>query len=228
MRQEASTTRCGEYGQPEVVVSFDSTRVLERDVQWVLERLEEKVAAGARWKAGDPFQLGWLPLRFEAREDGRLQLQAPSLLEDAPEIYVDEIDMAVLHLRLMRSAADSLGLTEQLLFPSADDTALLGPEALGSARLLLTRSSPREGDSGWSIRSVDRGSPAHGGPVKLFTLARRLPLVVPLLALPEGIALEVDAPGQSLRASLFGEDLALEEGSFLALKFPRSKLEGGA
>lgn len=223
MQQEASTQGCDQHGHPEVVVSFDPGRVLERDVQWLVQTLERIVAGGGRFAAGDPFELGWLPLRFAERPDGRLQLQALSLAEEAPDIYEDELDQALLQLRLMRSAADSLGLADALDFPNPQETALLGPEALGSARLRLTRSAKREGDSGWRIVSLDRGDEALGEPVKLFTLARTLPMAVPLLALPEGVALEVDVPGQKLWAAHFGAPLALEEGSYLALKYRHSE-----
>lgn len=223
MRREASTEGCDQHGQAEIVVSYDPGRVLERDVHWLIQTLERALSGGERFAAGDPFELGWLPLRFHPRPDGRLQLQALSLAEDAPDAYDDELDQALLQLRLMRSAADSLGLAEQLDFPDPQETALLGPEALGSARLRLTRSAKREGDSGWRIVSLDRRGEDLGESVRLFTLARTLPMAVPLLALPEGIALEVDVPGQKLWAALFGAPLAVEEGSYLAAKYRHSE-----
>ena len=51
--------------------------------------------------------------------------------------------------------------------------------------------------------------------------ARMVALVaVPLLVLPEGIALEVDVAGKKLWAAHFGAPIALEEGSYLAAKYP--------
>jgi len=76
--QEYSTTQCAKYGQPEFVFSIDDGPLSEQGAQWFRMTLEEMVAAGEKFKAGETLLVGPVPLKLEAAEDGKLRILEPT------------------------------------------------------------------------------------------------------------------------------------------------------
>lgn len=221
--REARTTGLAARGHPEVVVRYDADKVLERDVAWLTGHVEDLVAEGGRFAAGDVIQVGWTPLRFAERPGGELALEEPELAGTGEGLhFVDSVHAALLHLRLQRSAADSVGLASALEFPSLRDCALRCDAARGAGVLYLARSEPADGDSGWFVGCADAGHDHESGleGVSLLTLAREQPEVVPFLAFPPGVAVLLDREGRRLLVRRGAERLEVEPESYLALRFP--------
>ncbi len=55
---ELRTTQCGKHGVPEIGFEVRSSTIPEADRQWVIKTLEDMVAGGSRFKAGETLQLG--------------------------------------------------------------------------------------------------------------------------------------------------------------------------
>jgi hypothetical protein len=61
----ATTKRYGNYGHPEISIACDSDQVLEGDVNWLLEWLENEVAHGRKFFSDETIQLGWRVTKIE-------------------------------------------------------------------------------------------------------------------------------------------------------------------
>ena len=69
------TTTCGRHGHPEFRIAYDpAVDVVPRDAEWFLGWLEESVAEGTRYKAGQTCQVGWLVTEVRQDESGDLAL----------------------------------------------------------------------------------------------------------------------------------------------------------
>src|SRR5690242_5545186 len=88
---EFRTTQCGKYGQPEIVFQAQTASIPDVDREWLTRTLEEMVASGSRFKAGETLQLGWMVNRFEQGEGGTLRLQEPDM-KSMPIAFIDRVD----------------------------------------------------------------------------------------------------------------------------------------
>jgi hypothetical protein len=184
------TRSCHQHRHPEFALELGEG-VRELDAEWLRATLEGLVAQGRRFHPGETLQLGWSIARIGPLEDGRLTLLEPDF-ESLPTHFVPGATRSLLHLRLQRSVAESLGLAEPA-FPSLRQSAIVCSRLARARPLWLDRASPQGVDSGWFIgcagESHEHQSARNLERLSLYEVALQQPAVVPYLALPPGVQL---------------------------------------
>lgn len=184
------TRSCHQHGHPEFALELGE-EVLELDAEWLRATLEGLVAQGHRFRPGETLQLGWSITRIGPLEHGRLTLLEPDF-ESLPTHFVPGATRTLLHLRLQRSVAESLGVAEPA-FPSLRQSAIVCSRLARAHPLWLDRALPQGMDSGWFMgcadESHDHQSARSLERLSLYEVALQQPAVVPYLALPPGLQL---------------------------------------
>jgi len=219
---QASTAKCSRYGHPEFVLTCSDECAF--DVPWLVDLLERQVASGSTFREGQTLQLGWSVLRFEADPAGNLHLLELDL-SGKPGKFDRSVTRTLLALRLQKSVLESLGIQDQLLFPSLLQTALRCRRFGKTSQPMLIRSEPTAEDSGWFFgcreesHSHDDPNELEGG--VLHELASEQPILIEYLAMPTGSMILLDARHRYLSAC-DGDDVEHKvlPGSYLALKYP--------
>jgi hypothetical protein len=193
---EFRTTQCSKYGQPEIVFEVQTASIPEVDRQWLIRTLEEQVAGGSRFKAGETLQLGWMMNRFDKGEGGTLRLQEPDM-KSMPIAFVDRMDNTLVTLRLQKDVAESFTEPVALQFPSLTDSMLVHRNYKWTNHLTLERHAPADADSGWVIiygthapTAEELAADYERVSVYEFAVARRQ--FIHLLAMPAGTVIEIN------------------------------------
>lgn len=215
------TTSCGRYKHPEFRITYDPAVVcVEGDVHWLVNWLEEAVAAGERFVDGQTCQVGWAVTSVRASEERTLALWEPDMRQ-MPIAWVESVSQTLLHLRLQKDVCESV-LDGDLSFPSMLQSAIICTELGRTADVVMERSTPSASDSGWfcgcARKDHEHNVVGELRKVSLYEAAvRYAPQIVPYLSLPEGILLEA---GEGLpQIFRHGESLTFKRGSFLAARY---------
>ena len=215
---EFRTTQCAKYGQPEIVFEVKSAAIPEADSRLLIETLEQMVAGGSRFKAGETLQLGWMTNRFEQGADGTLRLQEPDL-QRFPMRFVDQMDATLQHNRAQKDAVESFTEKVPLMFPSLRESVFVPPLYALKQEFSLERHPPAEGDSGWIMTPVGRQPTDEEVEryrrVSLYEFAMAKPSMIPVLALPAGTVIDVPRGGDERAYSVDGRTLTVRADSYL-------------
>ncbi len=216
------TTGCQQHGHSEFRLVYNDDLVTEKDLQYLVEKLERSVAEGDRYPHGAPLQIGWVVARVREGDDGTITIQEPDMTH-TPVWWIDSVNHSLLHRRLQRGVCASLVGTERALFPSSQEAALVC-ECFGeSDGVLMRREPPSEGFSGW-VFGCDSSDHDHSDAGRCSTLSLYEvavgydPRVIPYLALPQGVAVRLHARGPLV--TMEGRPLAIRAGSLLDRNFP--------
>ena len=183
------TTQCGAHGHPEISLRCDGSIVPEEDLDWFARNLEEMVAGGEKFKAGDTIKIGWIMARFKAA-DGLLALEEPDF-KSFPIVWIDGITRTLADLRRQKDVVESLEGDMEPIFPAVDEAGCVCDRYTGGRPLVIQRDPPQDSFSGWSVTCDD---PEHDHalekltPESLYRIALDMPAVVQFLALPPGLA----------------------------------------
>lgn len=215
---ELRTTQCSKHRHPEISFQVTSSAIPEEDRQWLVKSLEQMVADGSRFKAGETLQLGWMLNRFEKGPNGTLRLQEPDM-KSTPLVFVDSMDATLKTVRSQRDTVESFKQPMQADVPSLRQSIIVPPDYETAAAFAMMRDPPEEQhESGWFMMSgEDQPSEAELAKyqlVSLYEFALRRPDLLHLLALPPGTIIRLPASGR--REYFFDEEpLPLTAGSFL-------------
>jgi hypothetical protein len=146
----SQTQKCKEYQHPEISVCCDPTETLSPSMRWLLSWVEDEVANGRRFLAGQTVQLGWSLLKVHQRDDATLALFEPDF-KSMPMELVDSVSNTLLHLLLQKSVAESLGVEEALFIPSLRESAVICCEFGSTDGFVMNRVAPKPGVSGWFL-----------------------------------------------------------------------------
>lgn len=189
------TTRCGRQGHPEFRFNVDTAIVVEADVNWFLEWLEDTVARGTRFANGQTCQVGWVVTQIRQGEGGDLSIWEPDMCH-LPVEWSESLSRTLAHLRLQKDVVGSVLPLGELAFPSMRQSAIVCTRLRGADDLILERSTPAGADSGWFCGcrqdNHDHNDPTELRRVSLYEAAvKHAPRIVPYLALPSGVLVEV-------------------------------------
>jgi hypothetical protein len=217
----ARTTGCFRYAHPEFSVSYDPSVVIQPDVDWLVRTLETAVASGQRFEDGQLFQVGWIVTLIRRNADATL-----SLLEPRPHVspiqWQESVDLTLVHCRLQKDVADSVGLLDSISFPSLR-LGCIACTRYGSAEgLLLDRTSTTSADdSGWYLgcddETHDHQDPSNLLCVSLWEAVVKDGRAIPYLALPPGILVHLGP--QVPEVVLNDRQLFFTPGSYLHAKY---------
>ena len=72
------TRECAQHGHPEFTLQFREPLLVPDLEQGLMRVLEESVARGTRFAAGETLRYGWATLRLKERGDGTLGIEERS------------------------------------------------------------------------------------------------------------------------------------------------------
>ncbi len=222
------TASCGRFGHPELTVQLTEASPIPDVHRILVDYFEAAVARGGKFQPGQRVQLGWATLLLCERTDGTIGVQERLLAPDVS--WTESVDRAVHDVWFQREIADSVGLVDQLAFPTQDEGVLVADCAIEATASLLTRlpdDDLPDGFSGWTLCCAEDHDHGERAIVPLLAIAANLPSLVQLLALPHGVTVLIryvekpDAPPGALRIEphVFrhsGEELEPRPGSYLA------------
>ena len=215
------TDGCAKFQHPEIM--FDvGERIPDVDAEHFKSTLEDMVASGSRFKAGETFQVAWMILKFAEADKGRLKLMEPDM-KGMPIQYVDGVNRTLRFMRAQRDTAESFGLVEQMKLTTLVDVILVpaDPGKIGIAQ--LHREPPEGQMSGWFLLEAGQDPPDFR-PMSMYELALSRPDLVKFFALPPGVDVIVNTTGE---VGLYqdGKPLTPEAGSFIDM-LNRAAVEG--
>lgn len=192
--QDYSTTQCTKYGQPEFVFSVDDGSLSEKDAQWFRTTLEEMVAAGEKFKAGETLLVGPVPLKLEAAEGGKLRVLEPDM-KSIPFKFVPSVARTLKILRRQRYAADSLGATKSIRFAPLHHPLMVTPGALKAPSIIMIRAKKQNGITGWVLTDLENKSNSKDDlePISVYEAMLQRPAIMDFLALPEQFSVVVSS-----------------------------------
>lgn len=194
--QAVTTTRCSVHGQSELTLSFDPEKVLERDVLWFADQLEEMVSSGSRFQIGQSLQIGWMLVWFTASSNGTLGFEEPDMKSATPLVRQAGLTNALGHLRFQKDTLESVLPATALTFPTIQQTCLVCTQLRSTEAFFLDRREPTEKNSGWVFAcesSHDHQTAASWQTAWLYsTVVERCRRALPYLAFPPGSVITVD------------------------------------
>lgn len=208
------TTRCHAYGHPEFILEV-ARSILAEDSDWLIQYLENSVARGEVFRAGETLQTGWMINSFRECSEG-LMVFEPDMIA-RPIRFVNSVTRTLTHLRLQKDVAESVGLEDCLLFPSIRQSAI-ACKAWGEVESFsLSRFDPEGADSGWFVGCLmdhDHDAPENLERVSLYDIGSTHSILVQFLALPPGVSLLLENEDVSFLKN--GEPLPIREGTLLS------------
>ncbi len=217
------TTSCRGRGHPEFRITYDPDLVpVEDDVRRFVAWLEEAVAGGERFAAGQTCQVGWVVLEVRAGQDDTLTLWEPDMRQ-LPLARVESVSHTLAQLRRQKDVCESLLAADDLSFPSMLQSAIVCTRLGRTAGITMARDAPAGADSGWfcgcNDEDHDHNAVAELRKVSLYEAAvGHAPQVIPYLALPAGVMLEAGEGAPTIFRD--GQLLAVKPGSYLAAQYP--------
>lgn len=216
---EFRTTQCSKHGHPEISFQVSSAAIPDVDPQWLVQGLEEMVASGSRFKAGETLQLGWMINRFEQGPGGTLRLHEPDM-QSMPIKFVDSADATLKAVRRQKDTTESFSQPVPMAFPSLVQSIIVPPDYQTVATFSLERREPEDRSSGWAMVGGDETPTkeqfANYKLVSLYEFALHRPELVHLLAMPPGTVIGVPAKGPP-QYFLDEKPLTVAGGSYLDL-----------
>lgn len=212
-----TTTKCKQFGHPEFQFQVTSPAIPPVDIAWFLNCLEERVAAGERFKSGETIQVGWMLTQLQVAPNGALKILEPDM-KSVPIQFVDSIDSTLKQLRSQKDTVNSFWPPQSLAFPSLQQNLVVHRNYKSTDRVLFTRFDPKELDSGWWLSDLndENGTqdPNNFAKISLYQLVIDRHDLIKFLALPPGVQVVVDRGLISVVKE--GNELPLVPGSFLS------------
>ena len=189
------------------------------DVKWLAAMLEDAIRDGAIYRSGDVVQIGWMVNTLLPWKDKALALMEPDM-SSFPIKWIPGVTHTLRHLRRQKDTAESLGLDNEIKFPSIRESGLLGVDVEAHTNgIILERAEAGENDSGWFAGSLhsrlDYNDPCNLRRCSLYEIAIACPSIVSFVALPVGTRIELSGGGVLI--SKDGSEVAARAGSFLEL-----------
>ncbi|WP_330253968.1 hypothetical protein OG874_05105 [Nocardia sp. NBC_00565] len=217
------TTIGDQHGHPDIVARVTEPAVpgtQESLVQWILDDLQDSLAAGTRFAPGQTIRVGGRTLRVVERSDGML-----GLLERVDtDSWEEHVEQTLRDLWYQKEVAASLGLAQQLDFPADDQYAAVA-ECVNETipALLLNRGDTSDPDSsGWMVCCLRNHDHGEWSMRTIWDLSDSMPFTTQFLALPVNTSVAIEAPHTTptgrigVRALLNGWHLIPAPGSYLS------------
>lgn len=211
------TSKCFQFGHPELQVSVSDQTIPRSDVDWFLATLESMVAAGGRFKAGETMQIGWMIMKIEQGDRGAIKLTEPDM-KSIPVKFVDSANATIRHLRVQKDSVESVLPASSLQFPFLSQSVVVHVNYRQARKLVLERLAPRGTDSGWWFSDLSDASGSKDASrlmkISLYQLALDRPDLIKFFAFPNGAQVVVDRQVGVLKD---GVELPIKRGSLLDL-----------
>lgn len=196
--EEIRTTQCSKHKHPEISFQVSNDAIPDVDRQWLVKSLEDMVASGSRFKAGETLQLGWMINKFEKGPGGTLRLHEPDM-RSMPIVFVDSANATIKVVRRQRDTVESFSEPVELAYAPLNHSIIVPPDFATVASFSLERHEPEDRDSGWVMVGGENAPTkeefANYQLVSMYEFALQRPELVHLLAMPPGTVIELPAKG---------------------------------
>ncbi|WP_334004951.1 hypothetical protein [Burkholderia cepacia] len=191
------TVDCKRFAHPEFQIQVTNGAIPDQDISRLLRFLEQRVADGERFRAGETLQIGWMLTMLDGGPTDTLRITEPDMKE-IPIRFIDSVNSTLMHLRNQKDVVGSVAMDLQPDFPSLLQSAVVHAEYKSACRVLLTRDLAHETDSGWSLTDLndELGSqnPGQFIRISLYQLGVDRPDLIKFFALPPGLRVAVNDP----------------------------------
>jgi hypothetical protein len=136
-----TTTKCHDYGHPELVLVFDS-KMLETDALWFAGTLEQMVQSGSCFQGGQSLQIGWSVAWFVALPNRTLGFEEPDM-KSMPVVRQPGLTNSLGHLRLHKDTLESVLCSDALSFPSLQHSCLVCTRLAPAGSFFMDRRQPQ-------------------------------------------------------------------------------------
>lgn len=220
-----TTTSCSQSGHREVTLQLVHTLPVPNLERILLDYFETAVKRGAKYVPDQIIRFGWSVLRVCERSDGTLGVEERKL---TPQLdWTESVDHALMDLFTQQQIAVSIGLVNEMSYPTQDEAVLVTQCAVEATALSFIRLDAElpNGYSGWSLTCSEDHDHGQAEALPLLALAANQPGLVQLLPLPPGCSVAIKfvdkegAPkGGRIEPHVFrnGVELPVEPGSYLA------------
>ena len=217
------TTNCARHGHPEFQLVYDPEMVaIDDSVRWFAGWLEESVAQGTCYTAGQTCQIGWSVTEVRQRDDGDLTLWEPDM-QHMPIVWSESVSRTLSHLGLQKDVVESVLDAEDSSFPSLRESAVICTRIGQSKGVVMERTKPSGAYSGWFCGCLGEDHDHNDvDELRLVSVYEAVvchaPQILPYLALPPGTLASVGADDAPV---IFrdGEPLEFKAGSYLAARY---------
>ena len=167
--------------------------------QGLMRFLEEGVARGTRFAAGETLRYGWATLRLKQRGDGTLGIEEQSS-KDGEDSWDEFVDRTLMQVWYQNEVGRSLHVEDRLDFPAQGQAAVFCTRVEEVQRWFLARHEMPDPFSGWHLccadKQHDHDSDSNVLAAELLHLTARFPFVTQFLALPVETVVGIEGPGR--------------------------------
>lgn len=209
------TKKCAQFKHPEFQITVANKSIPQVDVENFLSGLEDMVAAGGRFKAGETMQIGWMLTKLQEGENGSLEVTEPDM-KVVPINFVPSVDATLQHMRAQKDSVESVVSADALDFPSLQQSVVVNVNYKRTQNLSFYRVTPNGSASGWLLSDlndpVGSQDPNNFIKISLYQLGIDRPDLIKFLAFPDGFHIAVDRQITVLKDD---QVVPIEAGSFL-------------
>ena len=183
--QSYRTTGCEKLGHREFTIQLEEESPIPDLHRILSDYFETSIAEGTVFSPGETVQIGWSNLRLCDRDDGTIGVEERQLTADVQ--WTESVDRALIDTWYQREVAASLGLLDELTFPTQDDAIMVAKCAENAMNVVLARHPNEgmdEGISGWSLVCTEEHDHGERQFLPLIAIAVFKPSLVQFLALP--------------------------------------------
>lgn len=181
------------FDHPDFELELDAN-IPQGDISALADFLRDSLKDGVRFNVGETIEFGMMLLRIE-KLNRALTLQEPDL-RGIPINWTFGATNSLRIMRLQRDVGDSVGLREELQFPSIRSSLLRGVDVEPGRHVLFLNRSQFDGlDSGWFVgllsSDTDYENPANLQRESVYQAMLWWPNIIGFLALPFGCRIEL-------------------------------------
>jgi len=192
-----TTRNCSQYSHPEFELHFDKSLIINEDLEWYINLLEDNVKAGTIYKPDDLIQTGCMINKVVPSISENLKLQEPDL-ERFPIRYIDSITNTLKILRIQKEIGENLNMIGMVSFPSIFESGIICNGILSDCEATIHRMKIDDNDphdSGWFVgcsdSSHDHNNPENLLRTSLYDIFLKVPNLIKYFALPDGTYIEI-------------------------------------
>jgi hypothetical protein len=214
------TRGCAQHGHPEFTLRFREPSLVPDLEQGLIRVLEESVARGTRFAAGETLRYGWATLRLKERGDDTLGIEEQSS-KGGNDSWDEFVDTTLMQVWYQREVGRSLAVEDRLAFTTQGQAAVFCTRVEEVQRWFLARHEMPDPFSGWHLfcadKQHDHDSDGNVLAAELLHLTARFPFMTQFLALPVETVVGIEGPGRiRARVMIDGELVPPLDGSYLA------------
>lgn len=211
------------HGHPDIVARLTTPPIpglQDSLVHWILDDLQDSIAAGTRFAPGQTIRVGWRILCVVDRADGMLGLKERVDVDR----WEEHVELTLRDVWYQKEVAASLGLTKRLAFPGENQYAAVA-ECVNDTipTVLISRAeSDDPASSGWRVSCWREHDHGRWSSQSIWNLSDSMPFATQFLALPVTTSVVIEAPHLTatgrigVRVLLDGRHILPEPGSYLA------------